>query len=671
MQRLNIKKLLIMLTVLTVVCCGALLAMLLVSSQKADSAFHSILLVEEPTSASIRDMYAQGLQTEQATRNIVLNPADKTARKNYDAADAQFRKNLDAVRKVVQGPLRDALPKLEELWEQAHAMKLEVIRLAGEGQTAEAIALLTTKETKVWREIKTVIQKLTDLQDKRSTQIVAEFQDKSKRMLTMAIVGGGLIILLMTLACVYTMRRIHKPLNLCVNFSKKIAEGDFTAKLDITRKDEIGVLADAMRIMVEKLRKELAFSQGLMSGVAAPFSVFGPDDTVMYSNKDMAELMEIPGKPEDYYGRKSGEYIYGEKGRETLSTRALREKQALRADVAVATRTGKRRHVRVSSSPFFGAQGQLLGTISIWLDQTEAVEAKERAERAKVEGMIAAARQLETIVEAVSSASEQLSAQIEQSSRGTEAQSQRVAETATAMEEMNATVLEVAKNASQAAESSHNARDKAVEGAKVVASAVESITSVQTNSVKLKDDMAVLGKQAEGIGQIMNVISDIADQTNLLALNAAIEAARAGDAGRGFAVVADEVRKLAEKTMTATKEVGEAVSGIQQGARRNLENVENSVGTIEQATALANESGSALKEIVTLVEVSTDQVRSIAAASEQQSAASEEIHHSIEDINRISGETASAMNHSAQAVGELASQAQSLRALIENMKSGA
>jgi methyl-accepting chemotaxis protein len=79
----------------------------------------------------------------------------------------------------------------------------------------------------------------------------------------------------------------------------------------------------------------------------------------------------------------------------------------------------------------------------------------------------------------------------------------------------------------------------------------------------------------------------------------------------------------------------------------------------------------ALKEIVALVELSTDQVRSIAAASEQQSAASEEINRSIEDINRISGETASAMNQSAQAVGELAKQAQTLRALIENMKSGA
>jgi len=301
----------------------------------------------------------------------------------------------------------------------------------------------------------------------------------------------------------------------------------------------------------------------------------------------------------------------------------------------------------------------------------EANEAKARAERAKAEGMIAAAQQLEKIVEVISSASEELSAQIEQSSRGTEVQSQRVAETATAMEEMNATVLEVAKNASQAADSSGNARGKAVAGAKVVANAVESITAVQSNSVVLKDDMGMLGKQAEGIGQIINVINDIADQTNLLALNAAIEAARAGDAGRGFAVVADEVRKLAEKTMAATKEVGAAISGIQQGARKNLENVENSVVTIEQATSLANESGMALEEIVALVEVSTDQVRSIAAASEEQSAASEEINRSIEDINRISGETASAMNQSAQAVGELAKQAQTLRALIESMKSGA
>jgi methyl-accepting chemotaxis protein len=182
--------------------------------------------------------------------------------------------------------------------------------------------------------------------------------------------------------------------------------------------------------------------------------------------------------------------------------------------------------------------------------------------------------------------------------------------------------------------------------------------------------MDVLGKSAGSIGQVMGVINDIADQTNLLALNAAIEAARAGDAGRGFAVVADEVRKLAEKTQTATKEVGEAIGGIQRGTRKNLENVESAAHTVEQATELAGKSGEALEEIVHLVEISTDQVRSIAAASEEQSAASEEINRSIEDISRISSETASAMNQSAQAVGDLATQAGSLRQLIEKMKSG-
>lgn len=300
----------------------------------------------------------------------------------------------------------------------------------------------------------------------------------------------------------------------------------------------------------------------------------------------------------------------------------------------------------------------------------EAIDAKAQAERAKAAGMIQAATQLEKVVEVVSSASEQLSAQVQQSSRGTVVQSQRVAETSTAMEEMNATVLEVARSASQAAESASNARGKALDGAKIVAEVVKGIGIVQSVSVSMKEDMEILGKQAEGIGQIMNVISDIADQTNLLALNAAIEAARAGDAGRGFAVVADEVRKLAEKTMTATKEVGEAISGIQKGTMKNLENVGHAVSSIEKATSLANQSGEALKEIVHFVEVSTDQVRNIATASEEQSASSEEINRSIEEISRVSTETSDGMRQSAQSVAELARQTQSLRSLIEKMKSG-
>ncbi len=298
----------------------------------------------------------------------------------------------------------------------------------------------------------------------------------------------------------------------------------------------------------------------------------------------------------------------------------------------------------------------------------DAQAARKAAERAKAEGMLDAADKLEGVVERLTSASEELAAQVEQSSRGAEQQSLRVTDTATAMEEMSSTVLEVAKNASQAAETTDTARNKANDGSTVVEEAVKSIGEVARQTMVLKEDMGTLGKQADGIGQIMNVISDIADQTNLLALNAAIEAARAGEAGRGFAVVADEVRKLAEKTMTATREVGEAISGIQSGTAKNIANFDHAAKAVDSATDLSKKSGEALREIVGLVENASDQVRSIATASEEQSAASEEINHSIGEINTISSETSQAMTEAAKAVAELANQSQVLKRLIEEMQ---
>jgi methyl-accepting chemotaxis protein len=120
--------------------------------------------------------------------------------------------------------------------------------------------------------------------------------------------------------------------------------------------------------------------------------------------------------------------------------------------------------------------------------------------------------------------------------------------------------------------------------------------------------------------------------------------------------------------MTATKEVGAAVSGIQTGTQQNIKSMESSGAAVAKSTELAGEAGKALTNIVGRVESTADKVRAIATASEEQSAASEEISRGTEEVNRIAAETAQAMGQSAQAVSELAAMAQELQRLVDQMK---
>ncbi|MHC1788953.1 methyl-accepting chemotaxis protein [Solidesulfovibrio sp.] len=299
----------------------------------------------------------------------------------------------------------------------------------------------------------------------------------------------------------------------------------------------------------------------------------------------------------------------------------------------------------------------------------EAEQHRQAAETARNEGMLHAAGQLSGVVDVLTAATTALAEHTERATRGAAEQSGRLSEAVASMGEMSATVMDVAQSAAVASQTTASARDKAASGSDVVRRAVDGIGAARDKALALARDMAELGSQTEGIGRVLGVISDIADQTNLLALNAAIEAARAGDAGRGFAVVADEVRKLAEKTMTATAEVGQAIRDVQTGTQKGVAGVREAVGVIETATALAGESGQALDAIVTLVESAADQVRSIAAASQQQSAASDSIEATIADVNRVSDDTAQAMEQAAIAVADLSEQARVLGALIDDLRS--
>lgn len=279
--------------------------------------------------------------------------------------------------------------------------------------------------------------------------------------------------------------------------------------------------------------------------------------------------------------------------------------------------------------------------------------AHRQAEQALAQGRAEAGDRLRELASGLASSGMRLSAQVEQVGKGAVLQNGRADETLESVEALAARILDVARGAGQAADSAKAAREKAEGGAEEVRRVVDSIMDMQDRTEHMKTGLDDLGVRAEGIGQIMGMITDIADQTNLLALNAAIEAARAGDAGRGFAVVADEVRKLAEKTMQATREVEEAILAIQQQARTSIGDMDEATRAVAQSAELAQGAGQALHEIVEIVGVSDRQARQIASAAESQSAASEEINMAVGDMSRIAGETAAGMDESSGALSEL------------------
>ncbi|MHC1788638.1 methyl-accepting chemotaxis protein [Solidesulfovibrio sp.] len=303
--------------------------------------------------------------------------------------------------------------------------------------------------------------------------------------------------------------------------------------------------------------------------------------------------------------------------------------------------------------------------------QAQAAEAAMHATMRKEEElaenmarMQAVAERAADISRRLSGAAQDLSSQTEQAAAGVELQRRRVDETASAVTQMNATILEIAASAGSAAQAAVTTRDNAATGAEVVRQAGDSMSAVNGIAVELKGDMAQLGQEAQSIGEVVGVINDIADQTNLLALNAAIEAARAGEAGRGFAVVADEVRKLAEKTMVATKEVESRIRAIQDAAGRNIRSMDQAVSAVSDANALAGRSGEAILAIVGNADATSSEIQSIAAAAEEQSAASEQISRAITEISGVAEDNVSGVEATSRAAHSLADMAAELGQLI-------
>lgn len=268
----------------------------------------------------------------------------------------------------------------------------------------------------------------------------------------------------------------------------------------------------------------------------------------------------------------------------------------------------------------------------------------------------------------VASAATEIAASSEEMAQGMSEQTQQVTQISSAIEEMSASVVEVARKSADAANSAGDSGKMAQEGGVVVTQTIEGMSAISQAVTASATSVQELGKRGEQIGQIIEVINDIADQTNLLALNAAIEAARAGEHGRGFAVVADEVRKLADRTTKATEEIAESIKAIQTETTQAVDRMNAGTQQVASGVGKATEAGESLKKIVESAKSVAVMIQSIAAAAEEQSAASEQVSRNVESISAVARQASEGAGQAATAAAQLSTKAEQLQQLVGRFK---
>ncbi|WP_210667744.1 methyl-accepting chemotaxis protein [Pseudomonas protegens] len=264
----------------------------------------------------------------------------------------------------------------------------------------------------------------------------------------------------------------------------------------------------------------------------------------------------------------------------------------------------------------------------------------------------------------LSQAATQLAASSEDTKLRINQQREETDQVATAMNQMSATVQEVAQNAEQASQAATNADQQAQMGDQVVSEAIGRIEQLAGQMDHCLAAMQHLAGESQRIGSILDVIKSVSEQTNLLALNAAIEAARAGEAGRGFAVVADEVRGLAQRTSTATEEIGQLIDSLHSGTDDVTRLLDSSKRLTEQSVALSRRAGQALSQITDTVSSIQGMNQQIATASEEQSVVAEQINRSVINVRDVSDQTSAASEQTAASSGELEQLGQQLRGMV-------
>jgi methyl-accepting chemotaxis protein len=416
------------------------------------------------------------------------------------------------------------------------------------------------------------------------------------------------------------------PVLQMVEMSSAITKGDLTEKLAVTTDDELGQLSGSFNEMVANLRRivdniqetsvQVASSAGQISANAKLITQ-GAQSQAQAAEETSTSMEEMAASIQTVAGNAQSLATYVE---ETSSS--ITEMGASIEEVAKSSSTLASTVTEASAT---------IEEMTVSIDQM--------------------ARNLENLAGTVTETSatvEQMTTSIEEVAKNAETLTGAARKTNDTVSELAAAVNDVAKIAEEADRISTKASEDArlgdvavgttVHGMKTIADTMENTTRVITS----------LGKRSQEIGKILEVIEEIADQTNLLALNAAIEAARAGEAGRGFAVVADEVRKLAERSVEATKEIGEVVRQVQEETTAAVETARAGAMETREGIMLADKAGLALRRISESVERSSQLMAQIASATAKQSRASAQVLQTVQDMNVATANVTTAVKEQAE-----------------------
>ncbi|MBI4958305.1 MAG: methyl-accepting chemotaxis protein [Desulfovibrio sp.] len=497
---------------------------------------------------------------------------------------------------------------------------------------------------------------------------LAVFKDVSSEFATLtsnktnnALLSASCLVVLLISLLTFMQRSVINRIKSIANSTGVVSKGNLDVSFNVAGTDELATLSADLGGMVHTMKNQIEYNKGILEGIIIPLFVADKDSNLEFVNPPLRAI--LGKKSAELMGKSVCSYLRDDLGN-CLSETVIKSSKSISGKMRYKRPDGVEFPLHYEVSPLRNAADEVVGAIGVMIDLTREEMDRKRIE-ANQKNLLIIAEEVTSVSHMLNESAVELTRQMGELTVGVDNTADRTRQVATAMEEMNSTVAEVARTAAQTDQAAGNATKVAQEGGSEVRSAVDETRKVAQRANALAQTLDELSHKSQNIGRIMSVISDIADQTNLLALNAAIEAARAGEAGRGFAVVADEVRKLAEKTMTATTEVDQAVREIQNATQDAVREMTETKARVEFTAEKAELSGNVLAQIVGQSQSIEDMVRSIATAAEQQSQTSDEINVNVAQINQLSQDIHERITIANERITELAAMAGQLGELVE------